>query len=243
MLEIVATIDRSDLIDNEAGRIRQLAARHGDEIGIWKPVSPADADIDHLAFPDVEHLIISTGHVVERIEEAQLAQHLQLTAAYFFDPKLVRMDRALVDESDTMPCPREHGRRERARKAAADDRDVDDDRRGRRSSARLGHVAIRRHGPGSQGQRWLAVQFSRLSSHRRTKRDHFSISRLTQRRPARPDEIRHAPCSGWPFPPSRSAFQWLISPHRPSMRRSAATRPGRTLLYLGQWGQRCSIVE
>jgi hypothetical protein len=89
----------------------------------------------------------------------------------------------------------------------------------------------------------LPVQFSRLMSHRRTKRDHFSISRLTQRRPARPDEIRHAPCSGWPFPPSRSAFQRLISPHRPSMRRSAATRPGRTLLYLGQWGQRCSIVK
>ena len=139
MLDIVATVDGSNLVDDQAGRIRQLAARHGDEIGIGKPVSPADADIDHLAFPDIEHLVVSAGHVVERVEEAQLAQHLQLMATDFLDPELVRMDRALVDESDTMPRPREHGRRERTRKAAADDRDVGDDRRSRCCSARLGH--------------------------------------------------------------------------------------------------------
>ncbi|MGY3459980.1 hypothetical protein ACVWW5_005430 [Bradyrhizobium sp. LM3.4] len=194
MLDIVATIDCSDFVDDQAGRIRQLAARHGNEIGVGKPVSLADADIDHLAFPDIEHLIISAGHAVERIEETQLAQHDQLMAADFLDPKLVRIDRALVDESDTMPCPREHRCRKRSRQAAADDRDVGDDRRGRRSSARLGQLAIQRHGPGSHGQRWLHVQFSRLMSHHRTKRDHFSISRLMKQRAARLDDIRHAPC-------------------------------------------------
>ncbi len=57
--EVVAAADRGDLVDDQAGWIGQLAARHGNETGIGKPVSLADADIDHLAFPDIEHAVVS----------------------------------------------------------------------------------------------------------------------------------------------------------------------------------------
>ena len=146
MLDIVAGFDCGDFVNDQIGWIRQLAARHGNEAGIGKPVSLADADIDDLAFPDVEHPVIPAGDVLERMEETELAEHLQLLATELLDPEFVWMYRALVDECDAMPRPRKHGRGERSRKAATDDRDVCDDRRSRSSSARLGHGAIRRHG-------------------------------------------------------------------------------------------------
>ena len=130
MLDIVAGADCGDFVDDQIGRIGQLAARHGNEAGIGKPVSLADADIDDLAFR-----ILSTRSIPQATSrahgEAQPAEHLELLATELLDPEFVRMHRALVDECDAMPRPRKHGRGERSREAATDDRDVCDDRRSR----------------------------------------------------------------------------------------------------------------
>jgi hypothetical protein len=108
----------------------------------------------------------TASDALERIEETQLAEHLQLLAADLLDPEFVRTHPALVDHRDAMPCPRKHGSSKRSRKTATDDRDISDNRRLPRSLPRRGRGSIRRHGSGSTASCGFHVQFSRRMSDR-----------------------------------------------------------------------------
>src|SRR5258708_33994617 len=118
MLKVTATAYARNLIDNEAGRIRNQTARHGDEAVIGKSIGLPDTDIHHLAFPDIQHVLVRPCYGLKLANETQPAKDIQLLAGELFDPKFFRIDGPLVDHNHPVPGTREGGPAYRSRRPA-----------------------------------------------------------------------------------------------------------------------------
>ncbi|GCC46344.1 hypothetical protein chiPu_0030667, partial [Chiloscyllium punctatum] len=92
--------------------------------GIGNPVGAPDTDIDQSAAPDVEHPVIGRGDGLDIAQEAQAAEDIDLPSRDLLDTEFVRRDRALVDQDDPIPGPREDSPRQRARQTGTNNGNV-----------------------------------------------------------------------------------------------------------------------
>ncbi|MEY9516131.1 hypothetical protein ABIF16_006862 [Bradyrhizobium elkanii] len=145
LLTLLAAADIGHLVEQEARRIGRQAACHVDEVGIGNPVGPADADIDQLAAPDVEHPVIGRGNGLDVVDEAEAAQNIDLPSGDLLDAEFIRRDRTLVDQDDPVPGPGEHSPCQRTCQTGSDNCDVRFDDFGLAGHDRLGRTFLGNH--------------------------------------------------------------------------------------------------